>query len=133
MAHRVRKVSRSDDPALTRVRELCLALPETSETGSWGHPNFRAGTKTFVTYEWIRHRPSIAFRLAPDNVNEFLSVKGFFPTPYGRSQWVSLYADGRLNWKMISRLIDKSYRRVAIKRMLDALDGKSRKTVARAD
>jgi hypothetical protein len=29
-------------PVLQRLRDLCLSLPETSETDSLGHPNFRA-------------------------------------------------------------------------------------------
>ena len=34
-----------------KLRGLCLSLPETSEVGSWGHPNFRAGKKTFAVFE----------------------------------------------------------------------------------
>lgn len=34
-------------PVFARARALCLAFPETAETVSWGHPNFRAGKKTF--------------------------------------------------------------------------------------
>jgi hypothetical protein len=55
-------------PVLQRLRDLCLSLPETSETDSRGHPNFRAGKRTFVTFEWIKVRFSIAFavtRLCP--------------------------------------------------------------------
>jgi len=43
-----------DDEALRRVRKYCLSLPESSEVGSWGHPNFRAGKRTFAAYEWIK-------------------------------------------------------------------------------
>jgi hypothetical protein len=54
---------RTTDRVLQRLRELCLSLPETSEVGSWGHPNSRAGERTFATFERIDGRPSIAFRL----------------------------------------------------------------------
>jgi len=37
-----------NEATLARLRSLCLSLPETSETASWGHPNFKAGKKTFV-------------------------------------------------------------------------------------
>jgi len=52
-----------DRPVFSRARQVCLAFPETVERSSWGHPNFRAGTKTFCAFEMIQGRPSIAFRL----------------------------------------------------------------------
>jgi predicted DNA-binding protein (MmcQ/YjbR family) len=113
----------SADAVLARLRTLCLALPETSETGSWGHPNFRAGKRTFVTYEIVGGRPSIAFRLEPDEVRDLLVMKGFFPTPYGRGAWVSLDATKRMSWQLVRALIERSYRIVALKRMIDSLDG----------
>ena len=112
------------DTALTRLRALCLSFPESSETASWGHPNFRAGRKTFAAFEHIKGRPSIAFRLEPTDVDLLLRRKQFFVTPYGRGQWVSLRADGRLSWRLIAHLLDRSYRTVALKRMVDALDGR---------
>ena len=123
----VKKSLPSDDAVLARVRSICLAYPETSETSSWGHPNFRAGKKTFVTFEVHQQRPSIAFRLVADQVRDLCAVRGFFTTPYGKGLWVSVYADGRLNWRLITKLIDDSYRLVAIRRMLDALELKPRK------
>lgn len=113
-----------DSPLLRRVRGLCLSLPETTEAGSWGHPNFRAGKRTFVTYEWIKKRPSIAFRLNPSEVARYAAKPGFFLTPYGKGQWVSLEADRRVNWLLAKTLVLKSYRLVALRRMTEALDGK---------
>src|SRR5262249_59069922 len=44
--HPVKKFSREGKKALTRVRRICLALPETTEKISWGTPKFRVkGTK----------------------------------------------------------------------------------------
>src|SRR5687767_2179035 len=120
---RARKTS-GNDPTLTRLRALCLSFPESSETASWGHPNFRAGKKTFAAFEHIRGRPSIAFRLEPTDVDLLLRRKQCFVTPYGRGQWVSLRADGRLSWRLIAHLLDRSYRTVALKRMVAALDGR---------
>jgi predicted DNA-binding protein (MmcQ/YjbR family) len=113
---------------LQRVRKQCLSLPGSSEVASWGHPNFRAGRRTFVTFEWIKGRPSIAFRLNPTDVDFLLHRKGFFVTPYGQGRWVSLWADEALNWRLVSRLVEQSYRVVALKRMLAALYG-TKKTV----
>jgi predicted DNA-binding protein (MmcQ/YjbR family) len=115
-----------DRPTVRRLRALCLSLPGTSESASWGHPNFRANNRTFATFEIIKGRPSIALRLDPADVDVLLRLPGFFATPYGRGRWVSLWADRKLNWKAIAALVDRSYRAVAPKRIVDQLHGRSR-------
>jgi len=116
-------VSTPAERTLHKLRALCLALPETSEASSWGHPNFKAGSKTFVAFERVKGRASIAFRLEPPDVERLLRRKGFFTTPYGRDQWVSLWADRAIDWKAVTDLVQRSYRVVALKRMIKALDG----------
>ena len=113
-------------PVLERLRKLCLALPETSEVVSWGHPSFRAGKRTFVTFETFGGRPSIAFRLNATDIGPLLRRRQFFITPYGRGQWVSLRADGRINWSVVGDLAERSYRVVALKRMASAVERKRR-------
>ena len=113
----------ADDPLLDRLRRLCLSLPETSEADSWGHPNFKAGKRVFVAYEWLKDRvPTIAFRLDPQDVRRYAKQRGFVATPFGRGQWISLEADRRPKWSLIEALVLKSYRVVALQRMLRALD-----------
>jgi predicted DNA-binding protein (MmcQ/YjbR family) len=104
-----------------RARRLCLAFPETAETAAWGHPNFRAGKKTFCTYEMVSGRPSIAFRLSATDVDRALRRKQFFATPYGRGRWVSVWADAAIDWKLVTSLLECSYRLVAGKRLLGIL------------
>ena len=116
-----------NETTLTRLRSICLSLPETTETGSWGHPNFKAGKKTFVAFERVKGRASIAFRLEPDQVERLLQRKQFFATPYGRGQWVSVWADGSVDWDAVQDLVRRSYRVVALKRMLDALEATPRR------
>jgi predicted DNA-binding protein (MmcQ/YjbR family) len=95
--------------AYKRVRALCLSLPGTTETTSWGHPNFRARGKAYVALETHQARPSIAFRLVSDQVRELCEDGTFFATPYGKGIWASIYADRRLNWRLIQSLIRQSY------------------------
>ncbi len=35
---------------LTRLRKLCLALPEAHEVEAWGEPTFRVRNKLFAMY-----------------------------------------------------------------------------------
>ncbi len=112
------------DEPIKRFRVLCLELPETSEVSSWGHPNFRAGKKTFAAVEWFKGRPSFAYRLGP-GTGEELRRRGsqFFLTPYGRGQWLSMWIDRKVDWRLVKSLLDRSYRLVALKRMIVALEG----------
>lgn len=111
------------DPLLTRLRALCLSLPETSEVASWGHPNFRAGKRVFVAYEWLKGGvPTIAFRMDPADVRRYAKLPGFVATPFGRGQWISLEADRRPKWSLVEELAIKAYRIVAIQRMLRLLE-----------
>jgi predicted DNA-binding protein (MmcQ/YjbR family) len=121
-ASRRRSARQFDRPIVSRLRRLCLALPGTDERASWGHPNFRAGKRTFVSFEVFKGQPAIAFRLDPASVDRYLRGRQFFSTPYGRGQWVSMRADGRVNWALVARLVDRSYRTIATKRMVESLD-----------
>lgn len=38
------------DPVLEKLRRICLALPNTKETMTWGSPHFRVGEKIFTGY-----------------------------------------------------------------------------------
>ena len=121
-----RKSNKKNEPGaaktLKRLRDLCLSLPETSERGSWGYPNFVAGKKTFVTFEFVVRRASIAFRMDPLDVQEMGRDERFFDTPYGRGQWLSLWADPKLDWHFVSELVTRSYRLVAVQRMIAKLN-----------
>jgi predicted DNA-binding protein (MmcQ/YjbR family) len=115
------------DRNLAKIRDLCLALPEASERVAWGHPTFHAGKRTFVTLEFIKGQPTVAFRLGRSGSSRLQEVPGVFPTPYGRGEWVSISAVGRMDWALVRGLILESYRLVALKRMLVALGIEARR------
>ncbi|MBI3408498.1 MAG: MmcQ/YjbR family DNA-binding protein [Planctomycetes bacterium] len=108
---------------LARLRAICLDLPEVRETTKWGHPTFEAGKKMFAVLDQYEDRVCIAFRVPQDRLAEVLSDERFFAAPYAaRYGWVCMYADGRLNWREVKELLLGSYRQVALKRMLAALE-----------
>ena len=119
----------AEKKALARLRRYCGSLPETSEKESWGHPNFRAGKRTFATFEWIKGRPSIAILVGAEEADALLLAPGvFFATPYGQGKWVSIWADGALDWGFLEELLERGYRQVALKGMISTLEEKRART-----
>jgi predicted DNA-binding protein (MmcQ/YjbR family) len=107
---------------LARLRQICLRLPEVRETVKWGHPTFEAGKKIFAVLDRYDGRSCIAFRAPLDAFDALLADKRFIAAPYAAKHgWVCLYAAGRINWAEIEKLLQASYRLVALKRMLAAL------------
>ncbi len=111
---------------LQHFRSICLELPETREVEAWGHPTFRAGKKMFAAFGEDLEGPTIGLKVGFDRQDELLQDDRFFPTPYAARQgWVSLRLDGEVDWEEIDQLVREAYRQVALRRMLQALDGQA--------
>lgn len=100
------------DP-LTKLRELCLALPEAREVEAWGEPTFRVRTM-FATYSSpdgpLRDgRPSVWVKALPVNQDLLVSAAPdrFFVPPYvGAKGWVGLYLDvDPIDWDELRALL----------------------------
>lgn len=99
--------------ALERVRKICLALPDTSETVSHGHPTFWAGKKTFAVFGI--YSPSVAFKADFELINSLDGDPRFFPTPYmARAGFISLRLDASTDWDMARGILEDAHRRVAV-------------------
>src|SRR5215467_11294802 len=102
---------------LLKLREICLALPKTSETVTFGHPTFQVGTKTFSVLETYKGELSICVKVGKKMQPVFLEDDRFYRTPYvGQHGWVSLRANTKLNWKEIEGLVQGSYELVLVKK-----------------
>jgi predicted DNA-binding protein (MmcQ/YjbR family) len=109
---------------LQQFRAICLQLPETKEVEAWGHPTFRAGKKMFAAFGEEPEGPTIGLKVGFDRQDELLEDDRFYPTPYAaRHGWVSIRLDGDIDWDEIEQLVREAYRQVALRRMLQALDG----------
>jgi predicted DNA-binding protein (MmcQ/YjbR family) len=117
------KSAKSNDKLIQKLRELCLAFPESTEVGAWGHPTFRAGKKMFAAYGDDPEGPTLGVKVGFERQDELLQDSRFYPTPYAARQgWVSLRLGSKTNWKEIAGLLREAYRQVALKRMLAALE-----------
>jgi predicted DNA-binding protein (MmcQ/YjbR family) len=95
---------------IERLRKICLALPDATETTNFGHPFFRIKTKPFCVFHGTQEEPAIAFKVLKTEAGIFLEDPRFFKTPYmHHNGWVSLYARGRLDWREIAELARSSY------------------------
>ncbi len=114
-----------DDPYLADVRRVCRALPETAEVEAWGRPTFRAGKRMFAVFEGNDDHP-YALVLKPDPAEReaLLADPRFYVPPYhGPYGWVALdLTAAEVDWVEVAELAETSYRQVALKRMLAALD-----------
>jgi len=112
------------DKALMKIRSICLSLPESREVQAWGHPTFRAGKKMFAAFGDEYGQLALGLKVGFERQEELLGDSRFFPTPYAAHQgWVSLRVDNKTNWDEVKSLLCEAYRQVALKRMLEALDG----------
>lgn len=116
-----------DDPYLSELREVALSFPEAVEVEAWGRPTFRAG-KIFSLFAGIESRPwGVIFKPDGDDRLALLDDERFYSPPYyGPSGWLTLDLDwAPVDWDEVDELLDASYRQIALKRMLRALDERS--------
>ena len=117
-----------DDPYLAELRKVCLALPESSEVEAWGRPTFRAGKKMFAIFEGNDDHPwAVVFKPDADERPALLGEPRFYVPPYhGPYGWIALdFTAADVDWTEVAELVESSYRQVALKRMLAALDATS--------
>ena len=106
---------------LTRVREICLALPDTKETPTWGKPHFRVGEKIFAGCE----EGVVGMKLDKGHATALIAADPRCTrAPYvGHAGWISMDLSGPVNWDEVCELILESYRLIAPKRSLAKLAG----------
>jgi predicted DNA-binding protein (MmcQ/YjbR family) len=115
---------RDDDPYLAQIREIALAFPEASEVMAWGRPTFRA-KKMFGIYNGsLAERLSLEFKPEPAERESLVQDPRFFVPPYnGAYGWLALDLGTQTpDLQEVAELLESSYRQIALKRMLKALD-----------
>jgi hypothetical protein len=116
---------------LARLREICLAFPETAERESFGDPNWTVNGKGFGAQKGNDNgaRPSLWFKPAPGEQPLLVASDAdrFFIPPYvGGKGWLAMYLDDEaLDWSEVAELVEDSYRQMAPKRALKVLDTSS--------
>jgi len=112
---------------MQRIRELCLALPETSERLSHGHPTFFVGGKRSFLMVLDNHHHDGRFAIwcaAEAGVQELLveaDPQRFFRPPYvGHRGWLGMRLDRDLHWEELTGIIEDAYAEVAPAKLIEA-------------
>ena len=110
------------------LRDICRELPETTEGTPFGAPCFQVRRKNYaMTHRDKQDRPGVWVKGAPGRQE---ALVGAFPDRYyrppylGGKGWIGCWLDDTAlpDWDEIEDLIVESYRLVAPKRLVKAMD-----------
>ncbi len=124
---------------LAVMQRVCLALPHTKETLTWGIPHFRVGEKIFCGCSEDKGSPRIGLKMETFHAEVMMKLPGIEKAPYSRKGdgWVSIDPRRFDDWDEIEKLLVGSYRLIAPKRTVALLDaghqgGRKRASPSRA-
>lgn len=119
-----------DDGIMAPLREICLDFPEAVEAEVFGSPTFQIRTKHFAMIHKPDARVSV-WRQAPPGAQEAYvqsEPERYFAPPYlGPKGWIAAWISPESNpdWAAIADMVDESYRLIAPKRLVAAMDADS--------
>ncbi len=124
---------------LSRLRALCLALPEVEERLSHGECAwFVRGKRRFATFADRHHDDRVACWLAaPRGLQEALvraRPERFFRPPYvGHRGWLGVVLESPVDWDEVAELVHEAYATVAPARLAAAVAPTRRASVVADD
>ena len=117
---------------LTRLREIALALPETSERLSHGAPTFFVREKRSFVMVLTDHHGDGRFAIwcaAPQGLQAMLAEadpeRCFVPPYVGHRGWLGMRLDRALDRDELAGIIEDAYAEVAPPKLVDAARGDS--------
>ncbi len=105
---------------VTRLRRICLALPEAEERETWGGPTFRVREKIFAMPRDDDGRPAVWCKAPPGSQAVLIGADPdrFFAPPYvGPRGWIGIHLDRGPDWEEVASLVRRSYTLTAPKRL----------------
>ena len=119
----------TEDPRLTQLAAICLALPESSRTDQGSHAAFTVRKKTFAYFLNDHHGDGIVSVCAKalHGENNALvaahSRKFYLPAYIGPKGWVGLRIDrGKIDWGDVRDLVTACYLQVAPRRLASQVE-----------
>jgi predicted DNA-binding protein (MmcQ/YjbR family) len=108
---------------VVKMSEICLALPDTKLTMTWGKPHYRVADKIFAGCGEEDGWYGLGFKLEMPHAKRLVASDARFrPAKYvGHKGWVTMNADGVEDWDEVRDLVHESYRLIAPKTSLAKL------------
>ncbi|MGB8543616.1 MAG: MmcQ/YjbR family DNA-binding protein [Candidatus Acidiferrales bacterium] len=114
----------AEEPRLTGVTQICMALPEATREVMGSHAGFRVRKKVFAYFLDDHHGDgivSVCARALPGDNTALIAAQPerfYMPAYIGPRGWVALRLDrGAVDWKEVAELVKTSYQLVAPKRI----------------
>lgn len=118
-----------EDPRLTRLTKIALAIPETSRQLSGSHAAFLVRKRTFAYFLDNHHGDGIVAvtcKVLPGDNTALVAAQPkrfYLPAYIGPRGWVALRLDvGKVDWDEVSELMRGSYMLVAPKRLAELVE-----------
>lgn len=122
-------MKQKEDPRLTKVSALCLALPETAREDMGDHAAFTVQGKKFAYFLNSHHGDgivSVCTRAFPGENTRLIAAhprKFYSPAYIGPRGWVGLRFDrGTPDWDEVRDLLTASYLQVAPKKLREKVE-----------
>jgi predicted DNA-binding protein (MmcQ/YjbR family) len=108
--------ARAAGTVFEKLSAICLALPDTVLTMTWGSPHFRVADKIFCGFGEEDGKPVIGCKLKLAHAQQVVKEPRFWPAKYvGKHGWVSMDLSARESWAEVAALIRESYELIAPK------------------
>jgi hypothetical protein len=115
------------EQVVARIRQICLALPETSERRSHGAPTFFIRQKRSFLMVLTNHHGDGRFAIwcaAPEGMQDMLVAadgERFFVPPYvGHRGWLGMRLDRGIHWDELAGIVEDAYAEVAPVKLVEA-------------
>jgi phosphoribosylglycinamide formyltransferase-1 len=119
----------AEDPRLTRLTAICLALPETERSLRGDHADFRVRGRVFVYYLDNHHGDGIISVCCKSVLGEHIDRahrdpgRFYLPAYIGARGWFGLRLDrGKIDWSEVTDVVERSFCLAAPKSVVKALE-----------
>ena len=118
-----------NDEKLAKVTEICLALPGAERTVSGSHATYLVRKKVFAYFLDDHHGDGIVSVCVKSELGENVDrvrrdpERYYLPAYIGPRGWFGLRLDrGRVDWREVANVVERSYRLTAPKTLAAKLD-----------
>ena len=118
-----------EDQRLRKLTDICLALPEAKCTMSGDHATYRVRGKVFAYFLNNHHGDGIVSVCVKSELGENVDrarrepERFYLPAYVGPRGWFGLRLDrGRVDWREVAQVVERSFRLTAPKSVLKKLD-----------